>query len=463
MSNSLEDRLKAHSNAFDGLLSLIPAKYYYDEETSNQWQQKKKSKEELKSNKRMKLDPESSKDSTAKQVMNNIAKDAKPVVLPGQKKIQTPQPQTVEQGEDEEDSDESVGYGSEELSADEDDEEEEENKTKKDSKNDEDELIPSNVTMIFNDEGDALEDTIQQKKLQQERSKVENLKNGKTKKLKKELSAEEKKEREENLAKLRAKLSEKISTLKEKRKAPGTKVPGAATSRQQILEERRKKDELRKSQKELRKKRDIEEVDDNSSSEEENEDEDNKSKKFESNVMFSNIEFANGERATSDLSSTRKIGSKKGPSNNDIKAHLKKIEMEKAKLSLLDSVEKEKLDEKNKWNKALAKVQGLKMKDDEKLLKKALRRKESQKRKSEREWIERKQIVADTIKAKSDRREENLRIRRQNKGKDRKHQTKQLRTFKGIAKPKRAGFEGKFKSGKGGSNGSKGGSKGKKN
>ncbi|GME85061.1 unnamed protein product [Ambrosiozyma monospora] len=266
------------------------------------------------------------------------------------------------------------------------------------------------------------------------------------------------------MAKLRAKLSEKITTMKEKRRAPGSKVAGAATSREQILAERRKKQELRKET--LKRKRDEYEEDDESSSDEEDDDEDEKTI-IGSNVMFGNIEFADGERVTTDLSATRRVAKKKGPANKDIKGHLKKIELEKAKLQKLDKDAQQKHEEKSKWTRALSNVQGVKVKDDEKLLKKALKRKEAQKRKSGREWSDRKQFVADQIKAKAERREENLRIRKENKGKSKKQQQKQLKTFKRgvMAKPKRAGFEGRLKSGskgKGGRGGKNGGKSHKK-
>lgn len=45
---SLKERLKTHSSAFDGLLSLIPAKYYYDDATQDQWQQRKRVNKNLK-------------------------------------------------------------------------------------------------------------------------------------------------------------------------------------------------------------------------------------------------------------------------------------------------------------------------------------------------------------------------------------------------------------------------------
>ena len=89
--------MKTHSTAFNGLLSLIPAKYYYDDATQDQWKQKKKLKKEVSKDKRAKLDPESAADAdsynnagaSAKDVMENKAKSAKNVVLPGQTKSET--------------------------------------------------------------------------------------------------------------------------------------------------------------------------------------------------------------------------------------------------------------------------------------------------------------------------------------------------------------------------------------
>ncbi|KAI5285173.1 hypothetical protein KEM52_002569, partial [Ascosphaera acerosa] len=64
-----------HADAFNGLLSLIPAKYYYGEDNSDQWQRKKQTKEQAKLAKRAKLDPDSQK--TAKDVMDENARKRK--------------------------------------------------------------------------------------------------------------------------------------------------------------------------------------------------------------------------------------------------------------------------------------------------------------------------------------------------------------------------------------------------
>ncbi|CAH6722671.1 ribosomal RNA-processing protein 14 [[Candida] jaroonii] len=442
MSNSLEERLKTHSNAFDGLLSLIPAKYYYDESTQDQWQQKKKSKDELKQNKRDKLDP-SKNLSSAEDVMKERAKTAQPVQLP--KKFE--RPVEVDEDEDEDDDEEEVEIPDMDVDDDSDDSEEEQEQTKtekpvakevpskvnKEESQDDDE---DSIQIEFDDEGNEINETNEQNSEVSEKP---------SKPLKKQLSEEEIKQKEERLKRIREKLSSKINNLREKRKAPGTKNGGPVKSREQMLAYR---EELKKQAKK-RKHDEVEESDSESESESENEEE-------KEQVYFGNITFNDGTRVTSDLTSSRNTAErkKKGPANNDIKAHLLKLEKKKAKLAQLTPEEQTKLLEKDKWQKLMNQAEGIKVKDDEKLLKKALKRKEKKKLKSELEWRDRKQIVKDTISAKIKRRDENLKQRKANKGKKRKDQVR-LKKFTGIVnntksnpknKKKRAGFEGSAKS-----------------
>ncbi|ODQ45905.1 hypothetical protein PICMEDRAFT_17163 [Pichia membranifaciens NRRL Y-2026] len=458
MGNSLEERLQQHSNSFDGLMSLIPAKYYYDAETSNQWQQKRKSKQEHQALKRRKLDPESSKNLSAKDVLKEAEKTATPVILPGEKfkmhqqalakKVQengnVDEEEEDDEVDDDEDDDEDVD---EEMESDEETKKQahSQNNSPKQEEDKDEELLQENVTIVFDDNGEELVGSYKKEELQQQqKQQQQNVKAGK-----KTLSKEEQEQRERKHKELKAKLQAKIQSMREKRKAPGTKAPGAATSRQQILEERRKKAELKKEMK----RKEAESSDDDDDDDDDAENVEGEETQDNSSVMFGNIEFLDGERVSSDLTSSRRVGKKKGPSNKDIKGHLKKIEREKSRLGELDSDAKKKLEDKNKWQKALASVQGLKVKDDEKLLKKALRRKESKKRKSEREWKDRIQTVTDEKKMKADRRDENLRIRKANKGKGRKDQVKQLPSYKRSRAnkkmpggAKRAGFEGGIRS-----------------
>lgn len=438
MSNSLEERLQIHSNAFDGLLSLIPAKYYYDESTQDQWQQKKKTKDELKQHKRDKLDPESNDFEgklSAKEVMDNKAKTAKPVKMP--KKLEKPQ---------KEESEEEIEIP--DMDVDKDEEEEQ-------KKNDED-----SIQIEFDDDGNEIgSDTPEPIKTPEEPIKPIETKENKPDlkdRKKKPLSEEEAKKKQENLKALREKLASKISNLKEKRKAPGSKGNGAPKSREQILEERKKKAEIRKQEKLKRKHEEIE----SGSDEESEEENDDKEVDEDGNVVFGNIAFNDGSRMTSDLNSLRSGTDnkrKKGPANKDIKAHIARLEKQKQKMAKLSPEDQKAQQEKEKWQRLMNQAEGIKVKDDEKLLKKALKRKERTKLRSEIEWKERKQVVKDTMAARAKKREENLRLKQENKGKKHKHQVK-LRKFTGIVKKqkgkkpdgqngkKRAGFEGSAKS-----------------
>ncbi|ODV69207.1 SURF6-domain-containing protein [Hyphopichia burtonii NRRL Y-1933] len=468
MSNSLEERLKSHSSAFDGLLSLIPAKYYYDEATQDQWQQKKKLKKELQQNKRAKLNPDSKDDAddyvnshaSAKDVMNNKAKNAKEVTIPSMKKF----PQAIiekagseeDDNEKEEDEKDEKDEKDEEQKFDEKDEEqkfdEKDEEQKFDEKDEEqkfDDSLIKEQSLVFDDEGNEI---------------TSHKKDGdfaKQKKNKKELSPEEKQAKNEKLLKLREKLSSKINTLREKRKAPGTKNGGAVKSRDQILEERKRKEEIRKQEK-LKRKHEEVEADSESESEDEDEvnNEGNKKPENEDSVLFGNIVFQDGSRVTSDLNRLRDSADKKkmkGPANRDLKAHLTKLEQKKRKFAQLSPEEQLKQKEKDQWQRVMSQAEGVKLKDDEKLLRKAIKRKEKQKLRSEIEWKDRKQVVKDTVAARAKRREENLKSRKDNKGKrGKKNQTPKLRKFSGTINKKaakntknnkkRAGFEGSAKS-----------------
>ncbi|KAK6465597.1 constituent of pre-ribosomal particles [Scheffersomyces coipomensis] len=444
MSNSLEERLKTHSSAFDGLLSLIPAKYYYDDATQDQWKQKKKSSQELADNKRSKLDPDSKKNAddyvngnaTAKDVMDNKASKAKRVVLPGSK-VKPAQEPVQEDDEEEEEEEESKEVDDESNSDDSDDFIHEE----------------SAAQLVFDDDGNEIEinddDSNTSDVNDEQEFKKQKVQNISTKKNGKSLSPEEQLKREENLKNLREKLANKISTLKEKRKAPGTKGNGVVKSREQILEERKRKEELKKELK--RKRREQEEEDEDDDGEENSDDERDEDDDQDKSVLFGNIVFNDGSRVTSDLTKLRNTADKKkqkGPANKDIKGHLQKLEHKKRKLATLSEEDQAKQQQKEKWQRVMNQAEGIKVKDDEKLLKKALKRKEKQKLKSEIEWRERKQVVKDTVDARSKRREENLKSRRDNKGKKSKNQPR-LKKFTGIvnkAAKKRAGFEGSAKS-----------------
>lgn len=456
MSNSLEERLRANSNSFEGLLALIPAKYYYDESTQDQWKAKKKSKSQAKDDKQKKLDPDHIYEGNMStlEVMKQRESSYKPVVLPGEKFKQLQQQEEQKQREE---------VADQQEEQEEEEEEEEEQDVDLDSKIDaeledsidEPVLIAADegINVIFDDEGNEMKDSeegVSEEELQETVPKVP-------------VPKTTNKEKKKNIDALRSKLQAKIQDLKEKRKAPGSKVKGAPSSREAILAERKRKSESKKSKQELQPQKDNANESDNSDSDLEDEsdsenlDQQRKKRKISkdeddiaSGVMFQNIIFDDGNRLTSDLQNLRKGSKKRGPAKNDIKSHLKLVEVKKNKLESKDELDQIKLKEKEKWQRAMLQAEGVKIKDNEKLLRKALKRKEAKKRKSSVDWKERQRMVTDTKAEKQKRREENLQIRKDNKGVKRSKQQKMKRKFNGsiVAKKSRAGFEGRLKSGK---------------
>ena len=240
---------------------------------------------------------------------------------------------------------------------------------------------------------------------------------------------------ENDPAQLKIRLQARIETLRAARKADGPN--GApARNRQDLLDARRQKEEMRKAhKKEQRRKLKEEEA----------------LKKAEtlakgspllspgspasaftdtnSNLSFGRVDFGNGQRTSADLGTINqpKKGSK-GPS--DPATALVGAQNKEARLAGLDSEKRKDITEKDSWLKAQKRAQGECMRDDTNLLKRTLKRKQSQKKKSERDWRERLESVKKREDRRQKKREANLSKRREARGKKSKA---------------RAGFEGSFR------------------
>jgi hypothetical protein len=91
------------------------------------------------------------------------------------------------------------------------------------------------------------------------------------------------------------------------------------------------------------------------------------------------------------------------------------------------------------WLNAKKRAHGERVRDDTSLLKKALKRREGVKRKSEKEWNERLEGVQKGRDMRQNKRDENLRKRKEEKGSKGKKKPKVKKT------KSRPGFEGSFK------------------
>ncbi|KAM6536648.1 hypothetical protein FALCPG4_002637 [Fusarium falciforme] len=529
--SSLQDRLRDHAKAFDGLLSLIPAKMYYGEDTSNQWSKKKQTKQEAAAARRGKLDPDSELNRNAKEVMDERAKN--------KRKLREMQQEDDGDDEDEwEDYDPVPGVDSEKpgeglktktegnkkqkLDDDDDDDvdaktapeatssklsrKEEKKAAKKEKKKEKKAEKKSKKSEATDADNEAPAPAPKSQKQAKKQAKSPAAKAQKQKEVDEtsvqgdgevepmDISGLEKDDEATDNSMpesephsptfdssttapgapaepvsattsvsstippsekpkhikipadteaLRARLAAKIEALRAARKADGPDGKPIRT-RQELIESRRRKQELRKAHKqELRKQARLEEqrkreealassspgvrspaveLDENSS-----------------NFTFGRVAFGDGAKLSHDLSYVLNQGKKKGPS--DAKTALIKVQNQKKRLQELDPEKRADIEEKDAWLTARRRAEGEKIRDDEALLKRAVKRKETAKKKSEKAWRERSDGVKLAQKERQRKREDNLRKRRDDKllGKAGK---KKKKPAVGAKKKGRPGFEG---------------------
>ncbi|EXJ73567.1 uncharacterized protein A1O5_03328 [Cladophialophora psammophila CBS 110553] len=253
----------------------------------------------------------------------------------------------------------------------------------------------------------------------------------------------------------RERLQEAISQFRAERKADGG--DGCPPkNRQELLEQRRQKEEAKKAAKKEQKRREKEEearrqdeemarrfspggsgsllasprspmIGDNSGSP--------PNSNSANNFMFGRIAFEDGTHF--EPSSTSAVEGHKRKGVRDTATELKLAEAKKARMAGLDEEKRRDIEEKDMWLNAKRRADGQHVRDNTSLLKKALKRQQGQKKKSEREWNERLEGVKKAQDAKQKKRVENLAKR-----KEEKH-SKQ-------GKVRRPGFEGSFKGRTGG-------------
>lgn len=150
---------------------------------------------------------------------------------------------------------------------------------------------------------------------------------------------------------------------------------------------------------------------------------------------YGRIAFEDGTSLDPNTLSDVKERKHKGP--QDAATALKAAEAKQARLAALDGTKRAGIAEKDMWLNARKRAHGEKVRDNQSLLKKALKRQEKQKSRSGTEWDNRIEGVRSAQEAKQKKRTENLQKR-----KDEKFAKK---TGAGKKKIKRPGFEGSFR------------------
>ena len=239
-------------------------------------------------------------------------------------------------------------------------------------------------------------------------------------------------------------LEARLNELRAARKADG--IDGRpARNRQELLEMRRKKEEERRAQKKEQRRKAREE--------EARKQEEEIARHFSpggsgsllasprspmeptNNFSFGRVAFGDGTQADATLSSITEQRKHKGPA--DPATALKAAESKMSRLSGLDEAKRADIEQKDMWLNAKKRAHGERVRDDTSLLKKALKRQQGAKKKSEKEWQGRLEGVAKAQEIRQRKREDNLRKRKEEKGtKGKKNKGKKV---------KRPGFEGSFK------------------
>lgn len=159
------------------------------------------------------------------------------------------------------------------------------------------------------------------------------------------------------------------------------------------------------------------------------------------NFSFGRVAFSDGQQADPTLTNIEDHKKKRGP--QDPVTALRAAQNKKNRLAGLDEEKKADIEEKDMWLNAKKRAHGERIRDDASLLKKTLKRKQSVKKKSEKEWNERVEGIEKGKEMRQNKREDNLRKRRETKG----NKGKKGGSTKAKARP---GFEGSFKSKSGG-------------
>ncbi|EPY49443.1 ribosome biogenesis protein Rrp14-C [Schizosaccharomyces cryophilus OY26] len=211
---------------------------------------------------------------------------------------------------------------------------------------------------------------------------------------------------------LQKKLHEKIENFRSQRKIPKD------TDRKALIQARKEKAEARAQakkkakeaarQSEQRKKSELQAASEDKNLE--SSEHASNSAKETPDITFGTLllgedKFTNGQ--------LKKSSKRKGPT--DVYGAMKHLEAKRARIEKYDEEKKKQIEESDTWHRVLLQAEGKKLQDNEKLLKKTMKRKEKEKKKSSIAWKERHKSVQQGLALRQKKRQENLQKRRDSK------------------------------------------------
>ncbi len=144
------------------------------------------------------------------------------------------------------------------------------------------------------------------------------------------------------------------------------------------------------------------------------------SKRNETAIIFNKVEMVEEEYVDKMQTKKNKKKSMKGQitplTGKNYKQLISRVEARKAKLEQLrekDEGKAREMEEKMKWTNMLYKAEGIKIKDDEKMLHTSLKRKEKMRTARKKRWAQRSENIVEKMQQRQDKRRKNILKRKQ--------------------------------------------------
>ncbi|MGH0151352.1 UNVERIFIED_CONTAM: hypothetical protein FKN15_020384 [Acipenser sinensis] len=223
---------------------------------------------------------------------------------------------------------------------------------------------------------------------------------------------------------LRQRLHEKIEETRGHGNAKGLSAEELERKRSRRKQER---DRKKRKRKEIRRKQLAEKEAGEIKAEEEKEEKEPQNRvgtaKPESTLVFNKVDVGD-EIASKTLQKKKSVKGNLTPLiGKNYKQLLSRVEARKAKLEELkgkDEGKAKEMEEKIKWTNVLYKAEGLKIKDNEELLRASLKRKEKSQAAKKKRWGERSEHVLEKMQHRQDKRRRNIQKQKHSKSEKRK-------------------------------------------